>query len=412
MKIKTKLSLATLGTTNFISVLANTILFPIFPTMRKALNLGLTEISLLVLLVSFPSAILNPLGGLLADTWGRKRIIVPSLFIYGLGGLIAGLAIIMIEDPYPVILAGRLLQGIGSATPMYLTTALAGDLFQSKERNKAMGILETSNGLGKLFSPLIGAFVGLIVWYAPFFVYPIVSFPVAILIWVLIKEPPRNQPINWKNNIETLKLFKNTSKILSLIIAFISIFLLIGTLFWMSDFLDARLDAGKIARGFLLSLPIAALISTTLFSGWLNNKFGPRIIMIAGTILMSVSFLFIPFTAHNVFLWPIVLVLGAGAGLIFPSLDTISSAITSKEHRGLFTTIFGGFRCLGAAIAPSALSLLLKKGLFISFIPLAIASLFIGVISIFLIREADILPEELQTENKENMESKKRDGQG
>ncbi|RQD74166.1 MAG: MFS transporter, partial [Candidatus Syntrophonatronum acetioxidans] len=356
MKIKTKLSITALGASNFITVLANTILFPIFPAMKKALNLSLTEISLLVLFVSFPAALLNPIGGVLADSWGRKKIIVPSLFTYGTGGLICGLAIVMLENPYPLVLGGRILQGIGSAMPMYLTTALAGDIFQSKERNKAMGFLETSNGLGKLFSPLIGAAAGVIIWYAPFFIYPLVTFPVAIIIWILIKEPDNKKPLNIKESIDTFKLFYNNSRMLSLLIAFISLFILIGTLFWMSDFLETRLDGGKIIRGLILSLPLTSLIIVTLFSGWLNEKLGPRLNMILGTTLLSLSFLFIPFVAQGLLLWPLVLILGGGAGMILPALDTVSSAVTDKNHRALFTTIFGSFRCLGAAAAPLLLS--------------------------------------------------------
>ncbi len=399
MKIKTKLSITALGASNFITVLANTILFPIFPAMKKALNLNLTEISLLVLFVSFPAALLNPIGGVLADSWGRKKIIVPSLFTYGLGGLVCGMAIVFLEEPYPVLLGGRVLQGIGSAMPMYLTTALAGDIFQSKERNKAMGLLETSNGLGKLFSPLIGAAAGLIIWYAPFFIYPLVTFPVAIIIWILIKEPDNKKPLNIKENIDTFKLFNNSSRMLALFIAFISLFILIGTLFWMSDFLEGRIDGGKMIRGLILSLPLASLIIVTLFSGWLNERLSPRINMIVGTVLLSLSFLFIPFVAQGPLLWPLVLILGGGAGMILPALDTVSSAVTDKNHRALFTTIFGSFRCLGAAAAPPLLALVLKKSFYLSFMVPAFLSLGVALISIKLMKEQELLPEDLQTES-------------
>ena len=45
--------------------------------MRKALGLTLQEISLMFVIVSFTAALLNPLGGILADRLGRKR----SLFL-------------------------------------------------------------------------------------------------------------------------------------------------------------------------------------------------------------------------------------------------------------------------------------------------------------------------------------------
>lgn len=169
MKTKTILKVSALGSTNFIIVLVNTILFPVFPLMSENLDISVRQLSWLVLLVSFPAALLSPVGSMLADRWNRKHIIVISLVIYGLGGLIAGLSSIFLAHPFTMILVGRLLQGIGSATPMFLTTALAGDIFQSAERHKIVGLLETANGMGKLLSPMIGAVVGLLAWYAPFF---------------------------------------------------------------------------------------------------------------------------------------------------------------------------------------------------------------------------------------------------
>lgn len=144
-------------------------------------------------IVSFTAAFFNPLGGILADRWGRKAIVVPSIFLYGAAGGLAGVALLLLENPFPTVLFFRFLQGIGSATPMYLAVALAGDMFQDQERTRVMGFLEIANGLGKLSSPIIGGVAGLLGWYAPFFVYPIISFPVAFLFWFSIKEPPQRE---------------------------------------------------------------------------------------------------------------------------------------------------------------------------------------------------------------------------
>lgn len=209
-----------LGSSTLIMILANTMLFPVFPQMRRALNVGLQEISLLVLVVSLPAAILNPLGGFLADRWGRKIIMVPSILLYGLAGGMAGLAILFMEKPFNMLLLMRLLQGIGSATPMYLAVAMAGDVFQSKERTTVMGFLETANGLGKVFSPIIGGALGALVWFAPFFLYPVVSIPVALGLWLFIKEPPIKEKVNLKSELKTCRELLNFSQGLSLLTGF------------------------------------------------------------------------------------------------------------------------------------------------------------------------------------------------
>src|SRR5690554_6031679 len=120
-------------------VLGNTMLFPVFPAMRAELGLSSGQLAWLVAAISLPSATLSPFVGALSDRVGRKIGIVPSLALYGGGGLMAALAGWLLEAPFAWIVAGRLLQGIGSSAPMQLTMAVAGDMFQSSERAKAIG---------------------------------------------------------------------------------------------------------------------------------------------------------------------------------------------------------------------------------------------------------------------------------
>ena len=93
----------------------------------------------------------------------------PALLLYGAGGLIAGFASLWLSRPFGWILAGRILQGVGAGGTYQIALALTGDLFQGPERAKAVGILEAANGLGKMASPIAGAALGLIIWFAPFF---------------------------------------------------------------------------------------------------------------------------------------------------------------------------------------------------------------------------------------------------
>ena len=157
------------------------------------MNLSLTKVSLLVVFANIPSALLSPLGGVLADRFTRKAIILPSLLLFGTGGLLAGLAALLLKNPFPFLLGSRVIQGIGAAAPMYLAMALAGDIFQSTERAQAVGLMETASGLGKLLAPIIGALAGLISWIAPFFLYPLLSVPVALAIFFLIREPQQER---------------------------------------------------------------------------------------------------------------------------------------------------------------------------------------------------------------------------
>jgi len=391
MKPQTKIKIAALGSTNFIIVLVNTILFPVFPQMARALDISLKELSWLVVIVSFPAALLSPIGGILADRWSRKHIITISLLIYGLGGLVAGLAVLFFAQPFYIMLLGRLLQGIGSATPMFLTTALAGDIFRSAERVKAVGLLETANGTGKLFSPLLGAVVGLLGWYAPFFVYPLVAVPVALAIWLTIKEPEQ-QPVEWAEQKKAFSLFINPSRLLSLAAGFVTLFVLIGTLFWMSDILEDKLRGGEIIRGLILSMPVMAMMATTLVAEYFSKHMGAKLTMAAGLLLMAGSLAAVPFTFESIIFWPVTALVGIGTGMVLPQLDTISTSVTRREYRGVVTTVYGAGRSLGAALAPYIFAVLMEGGREATFFPVAAGAAIMGLTLLLLLHEEQILP--------------------
>jgi MFS transporter, ACDE family, multidrug resistance protein len=396
MKTATRLKVFSLGASTSIMIMANTMLLPIFPQMRKALDLSLQEISLMFILVSFPAAFLNPIGGVLADRLGRKKIVVPSIFLYGIAGGLAGVALLIIENPFNTVLVLRVLQGVGSATPMYLAVALAGDIFQSQERTQAMGFLEMANGVGKLLSPIIGGLVGMIGFYAPFFVYPIIAIPVGILFWITIKEPPLKEKVSLKSEIASLKELKSVSNILALLAAFASIFFLFGTMFWVSEFIDQSIPEGTIVHGLVIAIPVAALVLTAYFASSFTTKIGPRITLFAGHLIAGVSLILIPVLYTTVFVWPNLVLLGFSAGLLLPVLDTVASAISSRGHRGVISTIFGSFRCLGAAAAPFLIASLLHISIIVTFLPVAALIIILGFAILFFVNEEKLLPPELK----------------
>jgi ACDE family multidrug resistance protein len=184
---KKKFMILILSTVPFLMVLGNSMLIPEFPTIRTKLDINSFQVGLLITFFSAPAAVAIPFLGYLSDRVGRKIIIVPGVILYGAGGILSGLASALLKEPYFLILAGRVVQGIGAAGTAPIAMALAGDMFKTRDRSESMGILEAANGMGKVLSPIIGAAVALIVWYALFFSYAFLSLPVALLVWFLVK---------------------------------------------------------------------------------------------------------------------------------------------------------------------------------------------------------------------------------
>lgn len=136
------LAVSALAGVPFIMVLGNSMLIPVLPDIRNALNLTSVQVSLLITLFSVPAGLIIPLAGLLSDRYGRKIVIISGLFLYGLGGVIAAASsVLMGQMAFSGILAGRILQGLGAAGTAPIAMALCGDLFQGKERSRSLGQL-------------------------------------------------------------------------------------------------------------------------------------------------------------------------------------------------------------------------------------------------------------------------------
>ncbi len=89
--------------------------------------------------------------GPLSDRHGRKGILVIGLGLLALGSLIAALA-----PNLTVLIAGRVLQGVGSAAGAVVGRAMVQDQYQGSQRTKVMAYVGMSMGLSPPFAAVIG----------------------------------------------------------------------------------------------------------------------------------------------------------------------------------------------------------------------------------------------------------------
>lgn len=169
-------SIFALSSVPLVMTLGNSMLIPVLPVIEKKLNISSFQVSLIITVYSIVAIVCIPITGYMSDRFGRKKIMLPCLLIAGAGGALAGLASTFFNDPFAMILAGRVLQGIGSAGAAPIVMPFIGDLFQNDEEISAgLGDIETANTAGKVLSPILGAFLASWVWYMPFWFIPVVS---------------------------------------------------------------------------------------------------------------------------------------------------------------------------------------------------------------------------------------------
>ncbi|WP_031516130.1 MFS transporter [Desulfofalx alkaliphila] len=364
-----KLTLAALAGVPLVMVLGNSLLIPVLPSIQNALNLTAVEVSLVITLFSIPAGLVIPLAGFLSDRYGRKIVIIPSLILYALGGVVAGLAAIFLkESAFYLILGGRVLQGIGAAGTAPIAMALCGDLWQGTERAKSLGIIEAANGMGKVISPVLGAAIGLIFWYAAFIFFPLVIIPVVLAMWFFVKEPEKQkEPPGLKSYLNSIKnIFKEKAPLLlSCFLAGASaLSLIFGVLFFLSDYLERSLHLTGIIKGLALAVPVLFMSTTSYITGALIKKqvVLMKTLVVSGLVLIAISLAVLSFFDNIYIFYVSISMAGVGTGLVLPCLNMLITSATSSEERGMVTSLYNGVRFIGVALGPPAFGLLMGYG--------------------------------------------------
>ncbi|QEY22847.1 MFS transporter [Psychrobacillus sp. AK 1817] len=388
-----------------VMTLGNSMLIPVLPILEKKVDISSFQSSMIITSYSIAAIILIPVAGYLSDRLGRKKIILPCLLLALIGGLIAGFASWKMENPYTTIIIGRILQGMGAAGAMPIVLPLVGDLFKddSEKTSSTLGIIETSNTLGKVLSPIIGSAIAAILWFFPFFSISIFSAIAFVLIFFFVKVPKgdNEEPDKIKEFLSKVKeTFKAEGKWLTSVFlnGIFAMFVLFGVLFYLSEILEKIHDIKGVKKGFVLAIPLLFLcISSFLTGRKIEGKLKTiKRMMIISLIISSASVVFIGFVKEQLILLLIVTsILGIAIGAILPVLDTIITENIKKEERGTISSFYSSARFIGVAAGPPILSLVMKNYLN----PFYIGCGVLGILLMFLVFKLVKIEEIEKTEN-------------
>jgi ACDE family multidrug resistance protein len=356
-----------LATIPLVLVLGNSMLIPVLPQMQKALDISQFQSSLTISLFSISAGLFIPILGYLSDRFTRKAIIIPSLIVYGSAGVLAGFGAIW--DSYAIVITARAIQGIGAAGTSPIAMALVGDMYKGGDESRTLGLIEASNGFGKVVSPIIGSLLALIVWYAAFFAFPVFcALSLIAVIW-LIKEPKKqSEPKKLKEYLHSIgTVFKKRGR--WLITAFfagsLGLFILFGALFYLSQILEKdpyRIDG--VMKGLILAIPLMGLVATSYTTGSIIKKNGllMRWLMNIGLVLMTGSLAASIFLYDHIYLLITFLTLSSiGTGLLLPCLNTMITGSVERSERGMITSLYSSLRFFGVAFGPPLFSWMMEN---------------------------------------------------
>lgn len=397
MEKKYRLMVLAFSGVPFIMVLGNSMLIPEFPQIKSALNISQFQVGLFITAFSISAGITIPFLGYLCDQIGRIKIIVPALLLYGTGGIISGLAALFLDNPYGVILCGRVVQGIGAAGTAPIVMALVGDIFQSQQRSEVLGIIEASNGLGKVLSPILGSAIGLISWIALFFSYAILALPIAAGVWFWEEEKKEPQKQGFKEYLANIKgIFeeKGLSLIATILAGMLVLFILFGLLSSFSDTLETKYHIKGFTKGLVIAIPILFMSITSYSTGHILKKIKKyfKLSIISGMILVT-GMLVLLYYMDSLYTYLLFFsLLGIGTGLVLPSVNTMVTSSCNTSQRGVITSLYGAARFIGVAIGPPAFTTLQEISKLTMYFGVAGISALILILALIFIKEKSMTP--------------------
>lgn len=394
MQTDKRADLLALSSIPLIMTLGNSMFIPVLPEIRRQLHVSAFQTSLLITSYSVMAILLIPIAGYLSDRLGRKAVIIPSLLIAAMGGAVCGAAAVWMDNSYPIILAGRVLQGIGAAGAMPIVLPLVGDMFNNEQDvSSGLGMIETANTSGKVLSPMLGSALVAIVWYLPFWAIPVLCFISITLVFFLVKKPekPEKRPVPIRPFLRsTLQLLKEHFRWLMALfmIGCIGMFMLFGLLFYLSETLEETHGYKGIRKGCILAIPLAVLSAASFVAGKCigNNKrrmkwivcsgFGLSAAAVGGCLLFdSVAGVIACLSAA-----------GLGIGASLPCLDSFITDGIEKEQRGTISSLYSSMRFVGVAAGPMIAALLMKESDKILFTTMIAAGAVAALLALLAIR--------------------------
>ena len=138
----------------FMVCLDSSIVTVALPVMQKELGVGIDQIQWVssVYLISTCVGVL-PFGRL-GDLRGKVYVFQAGVVIFAVGSLLCGLA-----QTLPMLIVGRVVQGIGCAAAMANNMGIITEAFPQRELGRAMGLLATFVSLGMMAGPVLGGII-------------------------------------------------------------------------------------------------------------------------------------------------------------------------------------------------------------------------------------------------------------
>jgi DHA1 family tetracycline resistance protein-like MFS transporter len=352
--LRKKSALSLIFLTVFIDLLGFGILIPILPTFAKIeLLVDETAIGLVVAVYSFVQFIFNPILGRLSDKYGRKPIIVISLFINAIGYVLFAFT-----TSFIILLAARIVAGIGGSS-ISVAQAYIADVTTKENRAKGMGIIGAAFGLGFVFGPLMGGFLASYGYMVTGFASAAFSILAFIVTIALLPESNVNRkaPAETKRKLIDVDGLKNVfakPERAMLIFLFFVLTFSFANIYGTFALLGLQVYGfSDMQNGFMFGIIglTSAIVQGGLI-GRISKVFSKINILKFGSFFIMVGLALLPYGETFLGLAIICILLSIGTGIFQPTVLSLISEVTPEDEQGVTLGVNQSVSAMARVLGP------------------------------------------------------------
>lgn len=352
-------------TTVTINMIGVGLAWPVLPKLIQEMGSGtVTDAAFVYAIIGILFAVsqflFSPLIGSLSDRFGRRPVLLVSLFGLGIDYILTALA--------PTYLWLGIIRFIGGIFAATITTAnaYAADISTPENRAKNFGFIGAAFGVGFILGPLLGGWLGEIDIRLPFLAAGALAMANVAFGYFVLPESlpePKRRAFSWND--------ANPFKALSRIAAFPALAPLLIGLFitataqrgleatWVL-YTDFRFGWDIRAAAWSLSfVGVMYFIVQGFAVGPIVKRLGEWRTVIIGFAASGVSFFLVSLAGTGWMLYPLVAVYAFGNGVGAPALNAICSKTVEEDRQGQLQGALQSINALAVIIGPFAASLVL-----------------------------------------------------
>lgn len=333
--------------------------FALLAPLAREVSLGEVQIGLIITCSSLVFTLTSPAWGRTCDRWGRKPVLLlglfgytfgcimfASVFLFGLKGLLSGMTLYLL-----VIFSRVLMASLMSAAPSAASAYIA-DTTTTEQRVAGMGRLGAARTLGAILGPALSGLFAAFGLLAPLYIAAAITLLSAILVAVVLKEPPRTA-FRTAPKLK-LKLFDGRyfPYILVGFLTFFAFSMMSQTIgFYFQDrfALDGRATAQAIGMGMMVSAVMSFFSQAYLAS---RLKMKPVRLMNLGLPVLMLGYALLPLAGSIAVLIAFLGILGLGLGMVSPGFTAGASLSVSPEEQGAVGGLISACPAGGFVLGP------------------------------------------------------------